>query len=172
MSIHPIRASRAIEEAYRGYLETTFELADSDLREQFCARLREKGRLVRGPMVQATMPFRKAASLLDLVGERVLSPLFLRYPAETLERSLYQHQENAIRKMVSGKRNVVVATGTGSGKTECFMIPIANHLMLEHEARTRAWGEALLLSHERTGKRPGEALRDLFAIPFHHFRAV
>lgn len=172
MSIHPIRTSRAIEEAYCGYLETTFELADSNLRSQLGARLREKGRLVRGPMVQATMPFRKAASLSDLVGERVLSPLFLRYPFETLERPLYRHQENAIRKMVSGQRNIVVATGTGSGKTECFMIPIANHLMLEHEAGTLGPGVRALLLYPMNALANDQVkrLRDLFGpFPFMTF---
>ena len=35
-------------------------------------------------------------------------------------------------KILDGK-NVVVSTGTGSGKTECFLIPILDHLMRERE---------------------------------------
>ncbi|NIR49758.1 DEAD/DEAH box helicase, partial [candidate division KSB1 bacterium] len=46
------------------------------------------------------------------------------------DRSLYQHQEQAISKVLDG-RNVVVATGTGSGKTECFLYPILLHLYNE-----------------------------------------
>ncbi len=47
------------------------------------------------------------------------------------DRPLYLHQEKAIRRVVYG-RNVVVATGTGSGKTETFLYPILLHLYREH----------------------------------------
>ncbi len=42
-------------------------------------------------------------------------------------------------------RNVVVATGTGSGKTEAFLIPILNHLFLEDEKGTLGPGVRALL---------------------------
>ena len=62
-----------------------------------------------------------------------------------LDRTLYIHQETAIRKVIEGK-NVIVATGTGSGKTECFLLPIINELMREKEAGTLNSGiRALLL---------------------------
>ena len=80
--------------------------------------------------------------------EGVLSPRFRTLCSEHLpyERALYKHQENAIRKAVQG-RNLVVATGTGSGKTETFLIPILNTLLLEEDAGTlrQAGVRALLL---------------------------
>ena len=55
----------------------------------------------------------------------MLHPAFaaLGGPALPLDRPLYAHQEQAIRKAAAG-RNLVVATGTGSGKTESFLLPI------------------------------------------------
>jgi hypothetical protein len=62
-----------------------------------------------------------------------------------LDRTLYIHQETAIKKVVEGK-NIIVATGTGSGKTECFLLPIINELMREKGAGTLNNGiRALLL---------------------------
>ena len=164
MSIHPIRTSTALAEAYYGYLETTFELADGRLRQQFHDKLREDGRLVNGPIVQSTAPFRKGSSLVQLLEEGVLSPLFAQYPFHVLERSLYRHQETAIRKMVCEKRNVVVATGTGSGKTECFMIPICNHLMRERESGTLGPGVRALLLYPMNALANDQVkrLRELF----------
>ncbi len=39
-------------------------------------------------------------------------------------RGLFRHQWDAFNRAVYKKQNVVVATGTGSGKTECFQLPI------------------------------------------------
>ena len=52
-----------------------------------------------------------------------------------IDRPLYHHQDQAIRKLVAG-RNLIIATGTGSGKTECFLFPILNHLLNERDAGT------------------------------------
>ena len=43
-------------------------------------------------------------------------------------RPLYLHQENAIKNYLADK-NMVVTTGTGSGKTECFLYPILDYLL-------------------------------------------
>lgn len=145
MSIDPIRTSQAVAEAYYGYLCTTFQFADERLSEQFEAELRRKDKYVKGPIVQATPPFKRSLTLNSLVDEGVLSPLFLKCPENVRTRPLYAHQEAAIRKMVSGKRSIVVATGTGSGKTECFMLPICNHLLRQHEAGILGPGVRALL---------------------------
>ena len=52
-----------------------------------------------------------------------------------LDRPLYLHQQTAIEKAIAG-RNLVVATGTGSGKTETFMLPVVDLLLREQEAET------------------------------------
>jgi ATP-dependent helicase YprA (DUF1998 family) len=54
-------------------------------------------------------------------------------------RQLYVHQEEAIRRVAAGK-NIVVATGTGSGKTECFLYPILLHLYREQMESTPTIG--------------------------------
>ena len=41
--------------------------------------------------------------------------------------NLYPHQRQSIEDYIRGK-HIVVATGTGSGKTECFLLPILAHL--------------------------------------------
>ena len=46
-------------------------------------------------------------------------------------RKLYDHQVKAISASLIDKRDVVVTTGTGSGKTECFLLPIFSQLVEE-----------------------------------------
>jgi len=51
--------------------------------------------------------------------------------------NLYPHQRKSIQGYLEEK-HVLVATGTGSGKTECFMLPILAHL---HRSAKRTEGE-------------------------------
>ena len=48
-----------------------------------------------------------------------------------LEGKPFTHQEEAIREVIENKRHLVVTTGTGSGKTYCFVIPLLLNLLLE-----------------------------------------
>lgn len=84
--------------------------------------------------------FVKGKSLSSLIEEGVVSPLFTELEGDIpdgskeiqLNRTLYLHQEFAVRK-ADANHNLVVTTGTGSGKTECFTIPIINYLLKEKE---------------------------------------
>lgn len=50
-----------------------------------------------------------------------------RFPRLASKR-LYAHQERAIESILAG-RTTIVSTGTGSGKTEAFLIPILDHCL-------------------------------------------
>ena len=50
-----------------------------------------------------------------------------------LDRPLYLHQEKALKKASKGQ-SLVVTTGTGSGKTESFLIPVLHHILAEVES--------------------------------------
>lgn len=146
--LDPLETSRRIASSYRRYLLSSFSPRRADLQREMERALDNDFRLSKGPFLQASAPFVTGASVSDLVAEGVLSKGFRRLtPASfPIERPLYVHQEQAIRRSVSG-RNLVVATGTGSGKTEGFLIPIVDHLL--REAESGALGEpgvrALLL---------------------------
>ncbi|MBT9259834.1 MAG: DEAD/DEAH box helicase [Clostridiales bacterium] len=59
-------------------------------------------------------------------------------------RPLYRHQAEAILRVRQGK-NVVIATGTGSGKTEAFLYPILLHLYESYRAGTLGPGVRALI---------------------------
>jgi hypothetical protein len=52
-------------------------------------------------------------------------------------RSLYKHQTDAL-KLVLGEKNAVIATGTSSGKTLCFQVPILDDLIRDPSPGLRA----------------------------------
>lgn len=137
-NLDPLRASRRIEDEYRRYLRSTFPLRRRDLARAFSEQLSDGFRLSRGPILQASAPYVAGASVEDLVGEGLLSERFRHLSAGAFptDRPLYAHQERAIRKAVGDRRNLVVATGTGSGKTECFLLPILDGLLREADDGT------------------------------------
>jgi ATP-dependent helicase YprA (DUF1998 family) len=148
MELDPIGATRRIREAYLRYLGTAFPLREPGLKEQFAREIARAGRFFKGPYLEATPPFRPGKTLEELVGANVLHGGFARLEAEMLPltRRLHAHQEEAIRKVRLG-RNIVVATGTGSGKTECFLVPVLDYLLREVDSglRDKPGVRALLL---------------------------
>lgn len=132
MALHPLDTTTSLHQSYIRYLKTIKPFQDKELREEFASALGQPGTLFKGPIVEASPPFLRGASLAQLVDEGVLSNKFAQLcgPALPYQRRLHVHQERAIRKAIAG-RNVVVATGTGSGKTESFLIPILDHLLRE-----------------------------------------
>jgi ATP-dependent helicase YprA (DUF1998 family) len=134
MSLDPLKATEHVVQKYLSYLETTFGFSDKSLNDQFLRELRQPDKFAKGPILEATPPFETSCSIEDLIQEGVLSGEFrkLKAPDLPVDRPLYLHQEQAVRKVVSG-RNIIVATGTGSGKTETFLIPILNYLFRQKE---------------------------------------
>lgn len=148
MSLNPNHAADSIKEYYLRYLATYFPLADEELKRSFENALAGGDWLINGPLVEATPPFQKGRSVSSLIEEGLLSARFtdLDDPEEfPLGRPLFSHQEKALRKVIQYGRNIVIATGTGSGKTEAFLIPILNHLYEELESGSLGPGVRALL---------------------------
>ncbi|MDH7561734.1 MAG: DEAD/DEAH box helicase, partial [bacterium] len=142
--MNPITLSQEVEERYRRYLQTTFYFKDPVLRQSFQKAL-DDGHLSKGPYLEATPTFKRGttpSALLPELLKRGLDQGFLK--AIEGDRPLYRHQEQAIRSVLEG-RNLVVATGTGSGKTEAFLYPILLHLYQEFVAGTLGPGVRALV---------------------------
>ena len=129
-TIDALAVSQDIIGSYRRYLETTFGFQNPERHAELSAALSADRALVNGPILQATAPYATGASLGELIDQGVVTEQFRRFTPEDfpLDRPLYKHQEEAIRKLIDG-RNLMVATGTGSGKTECFLAPIISHCL-------------------------------------------
>jgi ATP-dependent helicase YprA (DUF1998 family) len=134
---NPAKAADEIKKEYIGYINTTFHFRNQNLQKTLLEELDKT--VSNGPFVEIKDSFKSGKSIDELIKKGTLSPLFTdlernkKYPPKLpISRPLYLHQEKAVEKIVSGK-NVVVSTGTGSGKTNCFLIPVINELLLEKE---------------------------------------
>lgn len=144
MLFRPSESSKRIVDYYQRYLLTTFTTGISTYDEQFKKALEEDKAISSGPFISISDPYEKGENLYELVEEGVLSPEILKLNEFKPSRSLYRHQVEAIRQAVKGE-NLIVTTGTGSGKTESFLIPVINQLLMEKDAGTLGPGVRTLI---------------------------
>ena len=143
MSFSPIQGSALIEKQYKRYLGTMFRLKDVDYQRQFTEQLASHTAFVAGPYLDAHDNYATGRTTRQMVNEGLLSKYFMRYGFHH-DRPLYTHQEQALTKALDG-HNIVVSTGTGSGKTESFLMPILAALAAEAEKKTLSSGVRALL---------------------------
>ncbi len=131
--MNPLHLAHEIEERYRRYLKTTFYFRDPQFRKSFEEAL-DSGRLSNGPYLEATLVFQRGNIPRDLFPDLLgFQPDEGFLKAVQGDRALYRHQEESIRRVAEGY-NMVLATGTGSGKTEAFLLPILLHLYRQFQA--------------------------------------
>ena len=170
MAFSPVVASQNIKNKYYRYLKTIFQIGEP-YREEFERLLDDEDLFAKGPYLDVTDAFTKGNSINDLIAEGVLPKRFARIHMNQT-RPRYAHQEKSIRKIAEDGRNLVVSTGTGSGKTESFLIPVLRELVMEDEAGTLTPGVRTLLLYPMNAlandqtERLRELLGDYPAITF------
>ncbi len=122
-----------IRHRYENYLKTSFFFKEPLLRASFQEALREEGRLLKGPFQEPHRRFADGMHAHNLAAECFPGGAESLLPA-LIDGRLYTHQERAVRATHVDGVNVVVATGTASGKTESFLYPILFELYRQHLA--------------------------------------
>ncbi|MCA1412671.1 DEAD/DEAH box helicase [Bradyrhizobium sp. NBAIM20] len=118
--MNPIILSRQVEQSLKDLVRATLNttsLAFDGTVERFLA---EPANYIKGPWISVAMPFKQSVA----PGEPFEQP----FPKVPLRFAPYQHQLTAFERL-GGKspRSTLVATGTGSGKTESYLWPILEH---------------------------------------------
>ncbi len=128
----------ALSSTFRRYLFTLNFLPDSEreLREAFWRALEERDVICREPLLSVIPAYRQAQPASRLFDRKIPPRLAHRLgqlPVKAFDpaRPLYEHQVRSLERAQNG-RNLIVATGTGSGKTECFLLPVLDDA-LQHQ---------------------------------------
>ncbi len=129
MALNPITYTEKVVHGFLRYQLGAYPFTDPRLHRQARAllsldRTRETP-LFHGPYLSLSQSFRQGASIEALIAEGVLHPYYASLHAH---RHLFGHQEQAVRAILGGA-HTLVSTGTGSGKTECFLYPIIDRCL-------------------------------------------
>ncbi|MCM1345347.1 MAG: DEAD/DEAH box helicase, partial [Muribaculaceae bacterium] len=112
----PSILARQIQSGLKDYIDTTFPITNLVFKDSLKNMLSEPKKVFHEPYVAVRLPFRVA----DGAENRFQSI----HPVYTP----YVHQQKAFDRLTGEDgRSTLVATGTGSGKTECFLYPILEY---------------------------------------------
>jgi DEAD/DEAH box helicase domain-containing protein len=144
--LDPLILGEELLEAYLKYYDTQYWLRDPELLKERRQLLTRTGRLIADVILEpvlnyeSNVDFPSLAKKLDIepsIAKIVGDALFGKYTKEGENVKLRKHVADATETYFGmlKEKNVVVTSGTGSGKTESFLLPALLNIALE----TRKW---------------------------------
>lgn len=123
--MQPLVVSQQVTEGVADFLRAAFPSTTPGF-DGLTEGLNEHNQLFRGPYLTLPLPFRKRTGL----GKLAFDWLDVSFVP-------YVHQSEAFARLTGETaRSPLVATATGSGKTECFLYPILEH------CREQTWSKS------------------------------
>lgn len=157
---NPQRVYEEIREAYLRYIDTAYWLRSDELLKERSHLLANTDVLFTEVLLEPVIPYDATVELSEVidglgldprVGQIVGSALFGEFTSPGTPIRLRPHQAQALEQSLqpglAEGRNVVVTSGTGSGKTESFLLPILCRLVAESltwpdDASINRWWES------------------------------
>ncbi len=140
-------AVQQLQGSLRDYIEATYHVSDPTLVAQRQHILQTPGVIHQRPYLESTPRYRSGLPFKDLGLDVAALEIFSDVSKVEAGQNLlihdppYQHQAEATKLSLVDGRSLVVMTGTGSGKTECFLLPILGKLAVEAERKRGGFGE-------------------------------
>jgi DEAD/DEAH box helicase domain-containing protein len=133
----PATLAQEVKKQLRHYLEATFPMRRPEMEAALGQFLHDpENGIFKGPWLQLRRPFRTNNG--DVSGFFDLEVPF----------TPFKHQYEAWQRLHSrgqSPKPTIVTTGTGSGKTECFLYPLLDHCLREHKAGRAQGIKAIVL---------------------------
>ena len=112
----PSILAKQLQKGIGDYIETTFPMTNEPFKGSVQNLLATKDSVYHEPYIAVRLPFRVASEMPTCF--EAIHPEYLPYV----------HQQKAFERLAGDDgRSTLVATGTGSGKTECFLYPILEY---------------------------------------------
>ena len=136
----PFKIFNEVKQQYKSYIQT-FQIFKNPEIEKYVQQQMDSGKMLwQEPIIQISKRFKAGKTIPQLISDGILHPateeVFKLTDSKTGSRFLIHphfHQEQAIQIVSAKQENLVVTTGTGSGKSLCFEIPIVNHCLKAKE---------------------------------------
>ena len=136
-----------LHESLRDYIEATYHVSDPTLVAQRRQILETPSVIYQQPYLESTPRYQSGLPFRELGLDDATLEVFSAVSKADGDLNLlihdppYQHQADSTRLSLVEAQSLVVMTGTGSGKTECFLLPILGRLASEAERKGKSFGE-------------------------------
>lgn len=144
---HPLSLQASLQDAFLSYYETAFRLRDKGIERKRRDLLLAGDGTFAEALIEPVLPYPSEIPLSGVAERSGIDPDVLSTAARALfglggtagEVRLRDHQAEAVEHSLGRdpeRPHVVVTSGTGSGKTEAFLLPVLARLVQE----SRGWG--------------------------------
>ena len=122
---------RELRSIYLKYIDTGLPIKYKKLEEERKQLLLEPDAICKNPIIELVPRYEEyctmgeACTKLNLVESFAhFAKLGLFPDRNKVESKMYEHQFKSLSTAIKERKHIVVTTGTGSGKTECFLFPL------------------------------------------------
>lgn len=133
---NPIEIRDRLLEQYLRYYDTPFAINSESVMRERRKLLESEGEISRDVWLEPIAPYKQyETDFATACADAGAHPDLASFTAGRLLKPgqfLFTHQFESLREAESGK-NVIVTAGTGSGKTEAFLLPLISSLLRESE---------------------------------------
>lgn len=145
---------------YQKYIDTSLFFSNKKLEDERNDLLSLDDTITKYPIIEFTPKYKEYGTIENICQELGLDSSFADFAQRGLfpnyneiKSKLYTHQYESLKTAILDRKNLIVTTGTGSGKTECFLFPLLYDII----------NEKLKNKHEKKVHNP--AIRGLILYP-------
>ena len=141
MSLTIGETTRQLHRALRDYIEAAYHVSHPKLVAQRRQLIEAPGVIHQRPYIESTPRYVAGKAFRDLGLDSAAIDVFAAVSQSEGDLRLlihdppYQHQAISTKLALVDGKSLVVMTGTGSGKTECFLLPILGKLAIEAQTK-------------------------------------
>lgn len=142
----PIAIHEELRKVYLKYIQTQFPFRDQQLVDERRTLFEQPGAICKDPILELVPSYEQLQTLAQLEPDtNYLNRQFVEFANLGLfttdddkPKNLYPHQLKSLETVIRNGKNLVITTGTGSGKTESFLLPLFANLINEASRWTGA----------------------------------
>lgn len=146
---NPIQIWKELRSIYLKYIDSGLPLNGKGYTKERRLLYEQSSAICQPSIIELVPRYEEVSTLKETCSKYEINSEFAEFAKcglfsdfKGIERKLYKHQEEALKSALVDRKHIVATTGTGSGKTECFLLPVIADLVNESKTwkkdRTRA----------------------------------
>lgn len=132
-------AANRLHKKLSEYIDTQYPISEPSIQRKRTSLLQKPGVLSTEPFIEATPVYEPGLTFDEMdipdISKNLMKRLSTLEPSVGVFPKPYLHQQRAMEAFLQEDKDIIVSTGTGSGKTEAFLHPILNKVYQEAYSR-------------------------------------